>query len=491
MVGTVSDAGITLAERHRFSNRQLPLPDRLAWDITGLFGAVIDGLAAAGRVRSIGVDGWGVDFGLLRGDGSLAALPRSYRDQLTAGILPELYKRLGPEQLFHRTGIQMMEINTLCQLLAMRQKGHAELDQAALMLLVPDLLGHWLGADPVAERTNATTTQLLAVDGGWARDILDACEIPPGIMPSVVEAGTVVGNVASRVGEKAGASGMPIIAVCSHDTASAILGTPMSRSGTPAFISSGTWSLVGVETPEPILDEDARQYNLSNEGSYAGSTNLLSNVMGMWLVQGCRVRWALQDGHATSYEDLMRLARPAREFTAVIDPDDPRLLRSADMPATVLELCRESGQAPPATRGQLLRVVLESLALRYRWTLDALAATIGRPITAVNVSGGGSTNALLCEMTAGVTGVPVTAGPVEATALGNLVVQAIADGQLRTVTEARQLIARSLPLSTYEPTPNQGWEDAYGRFQALAGVGPAGTVRAPERLGNDPSPHKA
>ena len=478
MVGTVSDTGITLDERHRFSNRQLQLPDRLAWDITGLFGAAIDGLAAAGPVRSIGIDAWAVDFGLLRRDGSLAALPRSYRDPMTAGILPELFNRVGSERLFQRTGIQMMEINTLCQLLAMRQAGLAELDEAARLLMIPDLLGNWLGAEPVAERSNATTTQFLGVDGGWASDILEACDIPIQLMQKVVDAGTVVGKIGNRVGEKAGAIGLPIVAVCSHDTASAILGTPLSRSGTPAFISSGTWSLVGVEIAEPILGEPARRHNLSNEGGYAGSTNLLRNVMGLWLVQGCRARWALQDGFATSYDDLMTLARQAPGFTAVIDPDDPRLLRPVDMPATISELCLQSGQTPPATRGQVLRVVLESLALRYRWALDALSAATGRPITSVHVSGGGSTNKLLCEMTAGVTGVRVTAGPVEATALGNVLVQAIADGQLKSVTEGRQLISSSFPVSAYDPAPGDRWEDAYGRFQALAAADPLDRVRA-------------
>lgn len=471
--GTVGESGIALRELHRFTNAPVSLPDRLAWDVDGLLAQVHRSLDTAPGAVSVGVDGWGVDFALLRRDGSLTARPRCYRDPITAGILPHLFARIAPAALHARTGIQMMEINTLCQLLAMSRSGVADLDGAARMLLLPDLVQHRLGAEPVSERTNAGTTQMLGLDGAWARDVLDACGIPAHLCAPVVEPGTVTGRVHGR--------DMDIVAVGSHDTASAVVGTPLPADGTAVFISAGTWSLVGMERRAPLLGDTALRLNLSNEQGVEGTVRLLRNVMGLWLVQRCRAAFAAQDGAATPYDSLMHDAAQAPPLRTVFDPDDPGFLRPADLPAAIAGACRRSGEPVPSSRGALVRAVVESLALRHRWCVEALAlATDVRP-RAIHVVGGGSRNALLCASTADATGLPVVAGPVEATAAGNVAVQAIARGVLGSVAEARELIRRSTELRVHEPdaAARDRWDAAYARFCAIAGaVTPAAPVAA-------------
>jgi rhamnulokinase len=480
VLGSIGNNSMATVEVARFANRPLALPDRLAWNATGLLDAVLDGLAAAPQVRSIGIDGWGVDVALLREDSSLVAPPRCYRDPITAGILDEVFARVPQHRLFARTGIRAMEINTLCQLVAAQRAGLRELDEASRMLLIPDLLLHWLGADPVCERTNASTTQMLATDGTWAGDVLDASGLRASLCAPVVQPGTVLGRVAARHGARLGRCDAELIAVASHDTASAVLGTPLAQSSIAVYISSGTWSLVGMELDHPVINTVALDCNLSNEHGYGGTVRLLRNVAGLWLVQQCRAAFAAEDGAPLDYATLTDMAARAEPFTAVVDPDDAAFLRPGDLPAAVVAACRRSGAVPPRTRGTLLRVLLESLCLRYRWTIDALRAATGLDPATVHVVGGGSRNALLCQLTADATGLPVLAGPVEAAVLGNLVVQAISAGELGSVAEARSLLARDPSLRTYEPRYDERWDDAYARFCGLAGV-PGASAGAPLR----------
>jgi rhamnulokinase len=469
MAGTVTDSTIAVEEKIRRDNRPVPLPDRLAWDIAGLFDTVLDGIAAVPTGRSIGIDGWGVDVGLIRSDGSLCGQPRCYRDPITGGTLPALWERIEPSRLYARTGIQMLEINTLVQLLSWKLAGLRELDDADKFVLLPDLLSHWLGGDIIAERTNASTTQLLGINGAWDEEIFGACGLAFDLCPPLVDAGTVIGRLRPALGERTQSSGMNIVAVASHDTASAVAGTPLGP--TSAYISSGTWSLVGLEVATPVLSEQARHFNLSNERGADGTFRLLRNVMGMWLIQRCRAAWAAADEAAIEYPTLLEWAAASQGFRAVVDPDDDRLLRAHDVPGVVSQICTETDQRAPETRGGLLRCLFESLALRYRWTLGALAGCSGRAIGDIHIVGGGSQNELLCNMTASATGLPVYAGPVEAAALGNTVIQAIADGTLSTIADGRRLIEISLPSRLYEPVADDRWDRAFDRFCNLPSLG--------------------
>jgi rhamnulokinase len=441
----------------------VPLPDRLAWDVDTMLDSVRSAIDAVPHALSVGVDGWGVDVALLRADGTLTAPPRSHRDPITAGILPHLFARISREALHRRTGIQMMEINTLCQLLAMVRSGAIDLDGAAHMLLLPDWVQHRLGAEMVSERTNAGTTQMLAPDWAWAVDVMQACDIPAHICAPVVEPGTVVGRVREH-------GDMRIVAVASHDTASAVVGTPLPGDVPAVFISSGTWSLVGMEVAAPLTTDAALRLNLSNEHGIEGTVRLLRNVMGLWLVQQCRAGF----GGTPDYASLMLDAEHAQPVLTVFDPDDPAFLRPGDVPAAIAAACVRNGEPVPQTRGALLRAVVDSLALRYRWCVEALALATGVQPQVIHLVGGGSRNTLLCRCAADATALPVVAGPVEASATGNVIVQAIADGALGSISEARRLVACDGGLRRYEPQTSIGssrWDEAYVRFCALPGVG--------------------
>lgn len=476
MAGRVGDGGIVLEELHRFANVPVPLTDRLAWDVDMLLAEVRAGIDAAPEAVSVAVDGWGVDVVLLDAGGTPCAPPRCYRDPITAGILPHVFERIPRAALFARTGIQMMEINTLGQLVAMSRAGAPDLDGATRMLLIPDYLQHRLGADAVSERTNASTTQMLAHDGTWAIDVLDACGLPSHLCAPIVQPGTVVGSVRGR-------PGMDIVAAGSHDTASAVAGTPLPRDIPAVFISSGTWSLVGMELRAPVLGDTALRCNLSNEHGVAATVRLLRNVMGLWLVQQLRSAFATRDGDAADYATLLHEAEQSPPFVSVVDPDDPAFLRPGDLPAAIAEACVRTGEPKPEGRGALVRAVIESLALRYRWAVDALSLATGVRPAVIHVVGGGSRNALLNRCTADATGLPVVAGPVEATAAGNVAVQAIARGVLGSLEDARTLIARGAGLRRYDPDPGAAprWEEAYARFCALPGVGTPG-AEAPAAL---------
>ena len=450
---------IELTEIGRFRNIPLSLPDRTCWNVGGILQFILDSLAAAGDVDSLSIDAWGVDFGLLRGDGSLLAPPRCYRDPLNAGMLAPTFARIPRADLYEQTGIQMMEINTSCQLLALAQKRPQELAQAETLLMIPDLLRYWLGGEPVAERTNASTTQLLRPDGTWATDVFAALGVDAAMMPRLAESNQVVGTTAA---------GIPIIAGPSHDTAAAVVGAPL-REGA-AFLSCGTWSLVGMELPGPVLNEVALGLNLSNEQGVGGTTRLLRNVMGLWLLQECRRGWTAADGHPTEYSELTAMAAADSGEPPLVDPDDPAFLRPADMEAAIQAYCATTGQPAPGGRGAIVRCVIASLALRYRWVIEALERATGRKVGSINLVGGGSQNQLLCQATADACGVPVEAGPHEATVLGNLVVQAIAAGDVGDVAEGRELIRRSFPTRAYQPGEGSVWESRYRRFCEL---GPA------------------
>ncbi|MBV9168739.1 MAG: rhamnulokinase [Chloroflexi bacterium] len=462
VVGRFDGQRMALDEVHRFPNVPVHLGNTLYWDFLRLFGDIRASIARAGSIASLGVDTWGVDFGLLDKRGRLLANPVHYRDKRTAGLLD----RIPRQATYTQTGIQFLEINTLVQLRSMVEQRDPDLERAEQLLLIPDLVHHFLCGNEASEYTNATTTQCFDPrQGTWVYQLLDSLAIPTRLFPEVVQPGTRLGAY----------NGATVVAPATHDTASAVASMPLDEH--TLFVSSGTWTLVGVELPAPVINDQALQANLTNEGGVNGTTRLLKNVMGLWLVQQARNALAPD----VSYADLTHMARRAPAFTAFVDPDDVRFLRAtaAELPRAVEQFCIQTRQHPPQDIGTLVRVLLESLALKYAAVLDELAAVTNRQFSRVYIVGGGVQNSLLCELTAGATGLPVTAGSAEATAIGNLMVQALALGELRTLREGRELVAASFATRCYEPEgePEADWSAARQRFQAIlaaAAVEPAG-----------------
>jgi rhamnulokinase len=467
VVGAFDGGRLALEDAHRFPNVPVKLAGTLHWDFLRLFGELTAGLrhaASGGPVASVGVDTWGVDFGLLDARGRLLANPVHYRDARTEGMPAAAFAIVPREEIYAATGIQFMSINTLFQLYSMVRAGDPLLGQAHRLLMTADLFHHFLAGTAVSEYTLASTSQCLdPVARDWARPLLERLEIPTGILPPIVEPGTDLGPLRADVAAETGLRSARVVAPGSHDTASAVVGAPLGGP-TTAFLSSGTWSLIGLEMPGPVVSDVTLAANLTNEGGVGGTVRLLSNVMGLWLVQESR-RALWPEGGAPSYEELAVLAEAAPAFTAFVDPDDERFLRPGDMPDRVRAFCAETNQPVPGDVGTLLRVIFESLALRYWVAVAELGRAAGRPVEAIQVVGGGSRNDLLCRLTADATGLPVRAGPVEATAIGNLAVQAIAAGELDDVAEARELVARSFPMASHAPAGN--WTDARARFEAL------------------------
>ncbi len=472
VLGRFDGGRVSLEEIHRFPNTPVRLPDGLHWDVLRILSEIKDGLAKAVReeeIEGIGIDSWGVDFGLLDGEGALVSNPYHHRDARTEGMMDEAFRLVGKEEIYRTTGIQFLPINTLYQLLAMR--GSPLLEAAETMLLIPDLMNYWLTGEKACEYTNATTTQLLDLqDGGWSTDLLKGLDLPSRILAPIVQPATELGPLLPGVAEEVGA-GPPVFAVASHDTASAVVAVPAEGEDF-AYISSGTWSLVGVELPSPVATEEGLRANFTNEGGFGGKTRLLKNVMGLWLLQECRRQWA-REGHEYTYEELARLAEDAPPAGPLVDPDHPAFLAPGDMASRIRSFCEETGQRPPQEPAAVTRCVFESLALKYRYALEQAENLAGRAIGTINVVGGGSQNSLLCQLTADATRRPVLAGPVEATALGNLMVQAYARGHLASLEEMREAVRRSVKVQEYEP---QGAEDerqeAYEKLRDLVGAAP-------------------
>jgi rhamnulokinase len=469
MVGRFDGERIELAEVRRFPTRSVRLPDGLYWDALGLFceltSALAEVQASGAHIRSVGLDSWGVDFGLLDAHGSLLANPLSHRDGRGASFVGEALNRVPVEDVYATTGIQLLPFNTLFQLLAL--DAASALDRAETLLLIPDLLAYWLTGERHVEETNASTTQLLdARTGDWAQGLIQRLGLPRRIFPSIVRAGSIVGGFLPHVAEATGLPrSTPVAAVASHDTASAVVAMPATSENT-AYISSGTWSLVGVELDEPVLSPRAHAANLTNERGFGGTIRLLKNVMGLWLVQECRRAW-LRDGDAPGYADLAALAAEA-PGGALFDPDLPELLTLGDMPARIRAACARAGQPVPEERPALLRAIFESLACKYRLVLDEIESVTGRKIESVHVIGGGSQNAFLCQLTADISRRVVHAGPVEAAALGNVLVQLHAFGDVASLAEMREIVRSSTQLTVYEPdSAPERWNELYGRFNAV------------------------
>jgi rhamnulokinase len=453
---------VLLEEGQRFPNVPIQSVGSLQWDADRLRTDVLAALRAVGEFQSVGVDTWGVDFGLLDRSGNLLSNPGHYRDERTRGMIERASARVSRQEIYRRTGVQFLEINTLYQLLAMVTAGDAQLATADRLLTMPALVALWLTPASTDEFTDATTTQCYdPVAHAWALDLLENLGIPTRIFGDVVQPGTVLGPIRDDLGFGAAV----VIAPGTHDTASAVAAVPFQPGEHAAYISSGTWSLVGLELPAPLINDATLTANLTNEGGVADTTRLLKNVMGLWLVQECRRAWSAA-GDDYSYDQLLNLAEQAPPFAALIDPDDGRLLRRGNMPAQLIELAAESGQALAADPGAIVRCVLESLAMKYRWSIERLESVTGQRISSIHVVGGGARNALLCQMTADASERTVLAGPVEATAIGNVMLQAIALGLVDSLEQARELVRRSTEVTVYERQSTDLWRPAWERFSA-------------------------
>jgi rhamnulokinase len=449
------DAGLELTEIHRFSNGPVRVRDTLHWDLVGLHREILTGLRQAGPVDAVGVDTWGVDYGLLDADGALLGTPVHHRDARTSGVAERLHRTIPAAELYSRTGLQELPFTTIYQLVA--ATGTAQLAAAHRMLLVPDLLTYWLIDEQGAELTNASTTGLLAADGsGWDADLARRVGIDPALLPPLREAGSLLGSVTASVAAETGLDPeTPVVAVGSHDTASAVVGVP-ATSRRFAYVSCGTWSLVGVELDAPVLTEASRAANFSNERGVDGTVRYLRNVTGLWLLQECLRAWG-----SPPLEPLLAQAAEHDGPSVVVDAADAAFLAPGDMPARIAEAVAALGQPVPESRAGIVRCVLDSLALAHRRTLRAAVALSGQEVEAVHVVGGGARNDLLCRLTADACGLPVVAGPVEATATGNVLVQARTLGAIEgDLTELRAFLAKQLTTETFEPASEaERWDD--------------------------------
>ncbi|MDZ4820470.1 MAG: rhamnulokinase family protein [Planctomycetota bacterium] len=474
LAGTFDGKRLALEEIYRFENGPVPAAGHLYWDLLHQWSNVVNGLRAAAalhgeRIRSIGVDTWGVDFGLLgRGD-ELLGNPYNYRDPRTDGMQELAFSLIPRDEIYAQTGLQFMQINTLYQLLAMKQANSPILEKAESFLMMPDLF-HWLLSGVKAnEFTIASTTQFHNPrEGIWAVDLFEKLQLPTHILGDLIQPGHKLGTLLPTVAANTGLKRtIPIVVPGTHDTASAVAAVPAASATSDkpdwCYISSGTWSLMGVELPHPVINAECLARNFTNEGGVGGTTRLLKNICGLWLVQECRRVWS-EAGTTYSWEYLTQRASEAPPLAAFINPDDPCFLAPADMPTAIRDYCTQTGQTPPANEGAIIRCALESLALKYRQVLGWLEELTGSRLSTVHIVGGGTQNRQLCQMAADATQRPVVAGPVEATAIGNLLVQAIADGAIGSLQEARAVVRQSFSVEEYTPKNQPQWDEAYERF---------------------------
>jgi len=459
-------SGVLVTEEiRRFKNEAVESGGSLHWDVSKLWWEVQSALEDLKEtdLAGIGVDAWGVDYALLGERGELLQNPYHYRDPRTDGVMKEVFGKVAREEIYDGTGIQFMPINTIYQLYAAMRDSPALLKRAQKLVMIPDLFHYWLTGKAVCEYTNATTTQLVnPVTRTWAGELITRLGLPGHLLTEIVEPGTRIGTLLPSISRGSTLSGTAVIAPATHDTGSAVAAIS-AREGT-AFLSSGTWSLLGTELDAPVVSAEALRLNFTNEGGVDGTTRLLKNVMGLWMLQCCRHSWSAQ-GRSYEYSELLDLALREDPFRCLVDPDHLSFLRPADMPAAIDQFCAGTHQPFPITQGAYVRTILESLAFKYRLVLHNLEQLIGRPIDKIRVIGGGSKNRLLNQMTADATGRSVLAGPAEATAVGNVAMQMLATGGATSLKEARNIVDRSFPVDRFEPLDTGKWDRHAERFE--------------------------
>ena len=470
IIASLDGDRLRLNEVYRFSNGPVRLNDGLHWDVLRLWQEIKTGIflavKAGQKIDSLGLDTWGVDFALLDRNGSLLSNPFHYRDTRTDGMLADAFRRMPRSEIFAKTGIQFMQINTLYQLLAMAIQKSPLLDVAETFVTIPDLFNYWLSGELTNEFTNATTTQCFdPIQRNWALPVLQAMDVPVKLFKPVTESGTPIGKLKPQIAEETGSGGVQIILPACHDTGSAVVAVP-AKNQDFAWISSGTWSIMGVEVQQPCVNAEALSYNFTNEGGVFETWRLSKNIMGLWLIQECKHAWA-RHGDDLSYDELTAMAVSAKPFMAVIDPDDERFLHPGDMPARIRSYCLDTKQAVPNSKGEIIRVALEGLALKYRWVLERLEELEARRFSPIYIIGGGTRNRLLNQFTANATQREVLAGPVEATAIGNVLMQAIGLGRLGSLAEARAVVRTSFEVEEFHPDGHDGWEEAYEKLKGF------------------------
>jgi len=471
ILGTLAEGRCVLREIHRFPNGMISLFGRLHWNVYALYEEIVKGLKLAAAacpngIESVAVDAWGVDFGLLAPDGSVLGLPFAYRDLRNLKAMDDFLAKCPRERVYEITGIQFLPFNSLFQLHALALENPGLLAGAADLLFMPDLISYFLTGRKTTEATIASTSQLIDPrTRTWSPELLAALGVNPGLFHDPVPPGTVIGSLLPALAKETGLPEIPVVAAASHDTASAVAAVP-ARGDDWAYISSGTWSLMGLEIPAPLITPRTLQRNFTNEGGMQGRIRFLKNVTGLWLIQQCRKTWSAE--RPLSYDELRDMAVAAPPFRAFIDPEAVDFLNPPDMPAAIQNFCRRTGQAVPETPAEIVRCALDSLALKYRAVLEDLRSVSSRLIARIHVIGGGSRHPTLCRFTAGATGLPVVAGPVEAAAFGNILGQALALGRIRSLDEIRDVVAASTDLAFHEPGEVSQWELAYARFREIA-----------------------
>jgi rhamnulokinase len=474
MAGIWNDRKLRLEEMHRFANGPVTLAGTLRWDVLRLWSEIQHGLALAGKkfgkkIISVGADTWGVDFVLLNKQDEILGQPYHYRDPRTNGLMAKAFKKISRAEIFAQSGLQFMEINSLYQLLAWQKQSPQILEATETLLFMPDFI-HWAlcGAKQV-EFTNASTSQFVhPLKRNWSLPLLKKLGLPTHFLPTIVLPGTALGTIRQSVAERTGLANVKVVTPPTHDTASAIAGVPTANTGRSnwAYISSGTWSLMGVEVAKPVLSARALELNMTNEGGIDGTYRLLKNIMGLWLVQQCKRSF---DAAARKYDyaQLVQMAAQAKPLRSLVNLNDPRFLNPPDMPKAIHEFCQETKQPLPKTDSELVRCCYESLALKYRETLVSLEELTGNKIEVIHIVGGGSQNKLLNQFTADACQRPVIAGPVEATAMGNLLTQVRASGELSSLAEMREVVRKSSDVTRYEPKVSSSWNEAADRFAAM------------------------
>lgn len=469
IIGTLDNGKITLNEVHRFSNDPVTVNGTFYWDVLRLFHEIKQGLLKAkqaGGFDSIGIDTWGVDFGLLDKDGVLLENPVHYRDKRNIGMVEKAAKYIGKDEMYKLTGIQFMDFNTAFQLLSIKENRPELLARAQSLLFMPDLFAYFLTGNKVSEYSIATTSQLVDINTrDWSKEMLKKLGLPEKIFNRIVPSGSVTGYLSDEICEELGLEKVPVIAVCGHDTQSAVTAVPSEKEDF-AFISSGTWSLFGTETKKPIVNDLSYSFNVTNEGGFGYSTAFLKNICGLWLIQESRRQW-IREGKEYSYAELEKAALREKPFARFIDPDAPEFAVPGNLPARITEYCRRTGQSVPENEGQTVRCIYESLALRYRAVLEGIEKCTGKKYDSLNVVGGGTKDTLLCKMTADACNITVYAGPIEATVMGNVAVQLISGGDIADVIEARRIIANSGQLKCYSPENTAAWDEAYEKFKSV------------------------
>jgi len=456
---------LILEQVHRFSNGPIEEKGTLRWDFGKLLAEVKTGIRkvvkeARNEVAGIGVDSWGVDFGLLDADGELIENPYHYRDSRTNGMMEKTFEMISKREIYENTGVQFMQLNSIYQLVAMRLANSAALAKTRNLIFIADLFSYYLCGKMFGEYSLASTSQLMDMrTGKWSKKTFDKLSLPIDIMPQIVEPGTVVGELGSKIRKELGCGQIPVIAIGSHDTASAVAAVPAGE-GSWAYLSSGTWSLMGVEVPDAIINDKTFGYEFTNEGGVENTIRLLKNIMGLWLMQESKRQWQ-REGTDLSYTELAEMAKKAKPFAAYINPDYSGFLAPGEMPKRINNYLAETGQKQTSDKGQMIRIILESLALKYRYVMEAIEDITGKKIETLHIVGGGIQNELLCQFTSNALGKKVITGPIEATASGNILMQARAMGQVKTLAKAREIIRNSFELKQYQPQEVSLWEKQY------------------------------